>query len=134
MGEPVGRRRLWGGNLPGFFWAPQPLEEAYLAFFGRPGEDYWLLWRAGRTSVGGTHLAFWVAAPGFVGRLNPSATVWCLHLVPSLGAFTWAFTWCLRRNVPSKETQPTADQPTGKPSAVAASRFSGEQRLNAWGV
>ena len=34
LGEPVGRRRPWGGNLPGFFWAPQPLEETYLAFLG----------------------------------------------------------------------------------------------------
>ena len=115
LGEPVGRRRR-GGNLPGFFWAPQPLEEAYLAFFGRPGEDYWLLWRAGRTSVGGTHLAFWVAAPGFLGRrtrngLVPSlgAFTWCLHLVPSLGAFTW----CLRRNVPSSALQRIS--PPGNP-------------------
>ena len=93
----------WAAAAPGeetylAFFGRRSLEETYLAFFGRPGEDYWLLWRAGRTSVGGTHLAFWVAAPGFLGRSpNPPATVWCLHLVPSLGAFTW----CLRRNVPS---------------------------------
>ena len=30
--------------------------------------------------------------------------------------------------------EPPQDQPTGKPSAVAASRFSEEQRANAWGV
>ena len=91
--EPVDRRRPWGGNLPGFFWAPQPLEETYLAFFGRPGEDYWLLGARGGL-LWGEHLAFWVAAPGFGAFAEPSRN----GLVPSLGAFTW----CLHL-VPSPE-------------------------------
>ena len=113
-------RMCWGSQ-----WAAAaPGEETYLAFFGRRSpwrKPTWLFWAPwggllaslarGEDFCGGTHLAFWVAAPGFLGRSpNPPATVWCLHLVPSLGAFTWclhlvpslgAFTWCLRRNVPS---------------------------------
>ena len=45
-------------------------------------------------------------------------------------------TWFSKRRETGRR-KPTwlfADQPTGKPSAVAASRFSEEQRANAWGV
>ena len=123
----------WGSQ-----WAAAaPGEETYLAFFGRRSpwrKPTWLFLGAlGRTTgffgarggllwgeptwlFGSPHRGFWGAEP---------ATVWCLHLVPSLGAFAGT---CRRRR------SSTADQPTGKPSAVAASRFSGEQRLNAWGV
>ena len=100
IGGASGRRRPWGGNLPGFFWAPQPLEENLPGFFWAPWGGLLASLARGEDFCGGN-------PPGFLGRRTGV-----------FGAFA----------------EPSQDQPTGKPSAVAASRFSGEQRLNAWGV
>ena len=89
-------------------------------FFGARGG---LLWGEPTWLFGSPHRGFWGVRRTLPQRFG--AFTWCLHLVPSLGAFAGT---CRRRR------SSTADQPTGKPSAVAASRFSGEQRLNAWGV
>ena len=55
----------WRRKPTGFFRRRRTLgEETYLAFFGR---------RRALGLCGGTHLAFWVAAPAFLGRSpNPS--------------------------------------------------------------
>ena len=128
--------------------AAAPEEETYLAFIGRRSpwrKPTWLfLGVLGRTTgslargenfcgestwlFGSPHRGFWgVCQTTLPQRFG--AFTWCLHLVldlvPSLGAFAGTY---------RRQRSSTADQPTGKPSAVTASRFSGEQRLNAWGV
>ena len=94
LGEPVGRRRPWGGNLPGFFWAPQPGGNLP-GFFWAPWGGLLASLARGEDFCGGN-------PPGFLGRrtgvfgafAEPSRN----GLVPSLGAFTW----CLHL-VPSPE-------------------------------
>ena len=56
--------------------------------------------------------------------------LWLLFVATVCGYCLWLLFVATRR----KPTWLFADQPTGKPSAVAASRFSEEQRANAWGV
>ena len=109
LGEPVGRRRPWGGNLPGFFsGAAAPGRKPTWLFLGAaPGEDYWLLFGALGRTVGGNLPG---RPTGVFGALaEPSRN----GLVPSLGAFTW----CLHL-VPSRlpcrcnALTPTAHTPT----------------------
>ena len=120
LGEPVGRRRPWGGNLPGFFLGVAALgRKSTWLFFGSPwGGLLASFWRPGEDFCGRKPTWFFgrPTGPGFLGRSpNPPATVWCLHLVPSLGAsawclqpllgaFTWYLSWCLCRNVASPYT------------------------------